>query len=316
VLQKDYATAMYGNHGADMESDVQRLLDVPEITPSIAQEANDLVGILLDELPGFQEPFAHIAPGPEYGSIVQHCISLTKKMFEFDYNFSQQYALDIARFAFYVDEFELAKSWTLHLKELIGIDPYTEYFATYQLHEFHKWLGDAEKSEELKTVAEAILEFYEDHRETFSENNPDDYWMCHSHFLLSCSKGQKRLGNYDTALDIVQMILDKVEESHDYTKLPTAYMEYGSNLELLQVNEAAEDGYRWAVDWSEKVGTAQQQAESYEALGMMQYKNKKPVEAIASIRTARERFNQLRDPDKVNELDSRIGAIQYFMSRQ
>ena len=295
---------------------MQRLLDAPEITPSIAQEANDLVGILLDELPSFQDLFAHIAPGPEYGNIVQHCISLTKKMFEFDYNFSQQYALDIARFAFYADEFELAKSWTLHLKELIGIDPYTEYFATYQLHEFHEWLGGGDRSEELKSDAIALLEYYEDDRETFSENNPDHYGMCHSHFLLSCSKGQKRLGNYDTALDIVQMILDKVEESHDYTKLPTAYMEYASNLELLLVNEAAEDGYGWAVDWSEKVGTAQQQAESYEALGMMHYKNKKPVEALENIRTARERFNQLRDPEKVNELDSRIAAIQYFMSRE
>jgi len=299
-----------------MNTRVELILASPLITPELAQEANDIVELLLDELPDFQDLTAHIEPDAQYVQYVRFCIDLSAKLTSNNYGLYEIYALDIARFALHIGDTTFAESGTLFLKELIGVDPYTEFLACHQLSEIHDFTGNLELAEEFKNEALFLLNYYQEAKEQPVFQESGHYTMCHSHFLLLCSRGQERLGNYTFALDIVKMVLDKVEVTQDHSKLPPAHLQYGNIMASENKLKYAEDAYSWAVDWSEKLDLLPQKAESYQALAITQWKNEKPSDSLDSLRKARECFNNLRDPEKVNELDSFIASVEWHMSRE
>jgi tetratricopeptide (TPR) repeat protein len=289
---------------------VQKILSEPVITSEIAIAAGDFVGALLDLLPNFDKPLEHINPGQEYFRYVNYFIALSQKLDLDDYSFHPKHALDIGVYSFFVGEVEFAKSTIIDQKELIGVDPYFEFQACCWLSEIHEILGDLEAAKEFKNEALFVLEYYQVAKDNPEHQYSSDYYsMCHYHFMLRCSKGQELNGNYLFALDIVRMVLDKVDENHQYSKLPSAHMQEGSIMASRNELKSAENAYLRAVEWAEKFENLVDKADCYEALALIQAKRKGYEEAVSNLQNARKYLQQLGDLDQVKRIESYIEGL-------
>jgi len=281
----------------DPRYSIAEILETPTFDMVYSTCATNYINDIIDSL-----PTASIRPtsfSPQEVDSIQIAIKLHQKMQLHQWSFNLFDMIELANYAFLIEEFDYAEKQYTFIKNFFLPDDENEEHRIHgclQLAQLYDRLDEPQKAGELFIEALAHIE---------SGENV-------SQLMYSVVLFQKKLGNFKYAREILRKRLERVDVSLEYETLSGTYLQLGIILDKVHRHSDATEAYKLAVDWAKRKNDHESLAYAYQAVAVSAGNRSNWIKSIEFFEKALQTFVELDDEFMVEEMNKNIVKAHQF----